>query len=522
MSKLTIPIAAALAMAAIAQTFAASGSDWPQIGGPNRDGTVPNSSKLMDAWPKEGPPLVWKSEWVPGFMGGGCGGPVVADGRIYVYVSKQPASGTGKFRMVTDEGLHSAGWIPGISDDLAKKVEAAWASADRPDSKGWAWLKFGDAKTLEKEQLEFLAKTPDLDKYIKDFLAKLTPEEQKKFGAAIRNRLCIPKPRGNDGGFTWEQLAKLSKMKDAEFPSATIWAGELGKVRGGAPMWHHFNMLEWFRSWWAHTHKFSDTLVCVDAATGKIQWKQDFPVNDETTYKLRHDEDQGHFVINCGNLLGVCSWPAVSNGKVHFTGAMGLYCVSAKDGKLLWKVRREPLHPSVLVTGGMVYHCGTAYDAETGQIRWKTPLWRGIPQWGENGNNGSPKLWVHEGKTFILADNGVGVICCLDPETGKEMWTFPTSPRMGPGYGVRGDILVVGEGRYKMTPTGIVSDGKFGEKAYFGGGGHTFWQGHLYQNTQGAGDGAARISGLSCFDLDTHEVKWNNKYAGGPAILADG
>ena len=46
-----------------AQGFA--GQSWPQWRGPNRDGVVLNSPKLMDEWPKEGPPLLWKSGVIP-------------------------------------------------------------------------------------------------------------------------------------------------------------------------------------------------------------------------------------------------------------------------------------------------------------------------------------------------------------------------------------------------------------------------------------------------------------------------
>ena len=61
--------------------------DWPQYCGPGRDGIVPAGPKLLEEWPKEGPPLLWKSDLIPGWTQGGCAGPVVADGRVFVYAT---------------------------------------------------------------------------------------------------------------------------------------------------------------------------------------------------------------------------------------------------------------------------------------------------------------------------------------------------------------------------------------------------------------------------------------------------
>ncbi|MFI4877101.1 MAG: PQQ-binding-like beta-propeller repeat protein [Blastopirellula sp. JB062] len=53
--------------------------EWPQILGPTRNGVAQNE-KLADAWPAEGPPLVWKKS-----VGSGYAGPVIADGRVILF-----------------------------------------------------------------------------------------------------------------------------------------------------------------------------------------------------------------------------------------------------------------------------------------------------------------------------------------------------------------------------------------------------------------------------------------------------
>ncbi|NDB75291.1 MAG: hypothetical protein EB141_06540 [Verrucomicrobia bacterium] len=73
-------------------------SDWNQWRGPNRNGVAQHSPKLADAWGPEGPVLVWKSaeKIVGGPKKGGSfsnyGSPVVAEGKVYLYVHDQVAA----------------------------------------------------------------------------------------------------------------------------------------------------------------------------------------------------------------------------------------------------------------------------------------------------------------------------------------------------------------------------------------------------------------------------------------------
>jgi outer membrane protein assembly factor BamB len=57
----------------------AQGEDWPQFLGPARDGHY-SGPELTAAWPKSGPPLVWKID-----VGHGFSGPVVARGRVILF-----------------------------------------------------------------------------------------------------------------------------------------------------------------------------------------------------------------------------------------------------------------------------------------------------------------------------------------------------------------------------------------------------------------------------------------------------
>src|SRR5437762_4469729 len=54
-------------------------SDWPQFLGPTRNG-VYGGTALPEAWPKEGPPVVWQKK-----VGQGFSGPVVASGKLILF-----------------------------------------------------------------------------------------------------------------------------------------------------------------------------------------------------------------------------------------------------------------------------------------------------------------------------------------------------------------------------------------------------------------------------------------------------
>ncbi len=67
------------ALALILFARVAVGGDWPQILGPHRNGQAAGE-KLLDAWPKAGPPVLWTHP-----VGSGFAGPVAAGGRVIVF-----------------------------------------------------------------------------------------------------------------------------------------------------------------------------------------------------------------------------------------------------------------------------------------------------------------------------------------------------------------------------------------------------------------------------------------------------
>ena len=78
MRKYVTLVVTALLMQSLCQSLSAAQSDWPQWRGPNRDGLSADTG-LLQEWPKEGPPLLWKATG----LGAGYSGVSLAGQRIF-------------------------------------------------------------------------------------------------------------------------------------------------------------------------------------------------------------------------------------------------------------------------------------------------------------------------------------------------------------------------------------------------------------------------------------------------------
>jgi outer membrane protein assembly factor BamB len=119
-----------------------------------------------------------------------------------------------------------------------------------------------------------------------------------------------------------------------------------------------------------------EVIACLDAATGQPKWKYSYP----TSYRDDFGFDEGPRATPC-----------LTNGRVYTFGAEGmLTCLNTADGSLLWQVNtKKDFHPrkgffgvgcsplvennAVLLNVGGAGGAGlAAFDAATGQVRWKT------------------------------------------------------------------------------------------------------------------------------------------------------
>lgn len=447
---------------------AAAETDWPQWRGPNRDGIAPESPKLLEAWPAEGPKLLWKSTPMPSGQDGGLGSVAVADGKAFVYVNWKTEIPIEK-RVLSSQTLNNLGWIADLPEELAQKIEEARLSDKRTGLKG-----------------------EELTKYIKEFVAANLetpapaagqPNLVQKFGGYVNTRLN----KGADA-LPWDVLAKLNGIRDMEFPNAADFEKlmtELGvpeaarkQVLGAVP---------------AKAASYTDTVICLDAATGKEVWKREFPGR--------------------GYDWGCSATPTIAGDKCYVTASNArLYCLSAKDGTVSWIAATKNGgrdSSSVLVVGNAAYVFGgelLAYNKETGRQLWSQPKVRAT----EN----SVVLWANGGKNYLIC-NTQDKVHCVDPDSGAVLWQADGGGCTSAA--ILGDNMVLYSERgllaYTLTPQS--AQPLWAKKEWRDRGASAI----IHQ------DCVYIVGGrIGCADLKTGAVKWE-KPAGGEItspIMADG
>lgn len=375
--------------------FPAQSADWAQWRGPSRNGIAAESPSLADKWAADGPKKLWESEEpIPGGGAGGYGSPVVADGRVFMFVCwkyREPL----ETRTLATKALEQLGWIAEKPpEDLLKAIEAARVSDERAALKG-----------------------RDAQEWVRKWVAeKLDADQQKKFGRFVTQRLNEAKD-----AIPLDVLDKLATIKDkplANHAALDQWFADNGI---GGPLKDRIA-----KSFPVDEEKAHDTIVCLDAATGKTLWKKQYP-------GVPHQH-------------GSSSTPCIADGRCYVAGSDGgIYCLDAKTGDEVWKAqvgKGDKNSSFVVVDGVAIIAAGplTGFDAATGKVLWS--------QKAVGPTNSSPAYWEKDGKTYLLVGGS-----CIDPKTGDVLWKSP-----GPGNStpaIVGDHMVV-----------LTGDGKIGVIAY--------------------------------------------------------
>ena len=162
-----------------------------------------------------------------------------------------------------------------------------------------------------------------------------------------------------------------------------------------------------------------EIILCLDAASGKELWKNQYPSSAVTG--------------PAGSHPGPRSTPAFSNGKVVTFGATAiLSCLDAKSGKLIWR-RENPTNAvpqfftgmsPLLVDNICIAHVGTkengeilALDLNTGKEIWK---WA-----GDGPAYASPSIMTVDGKKHLIVQTEKNLMA-LNPTDGKLLWQVAT------------------------------------------------------------------------------------------------
>lgn len=162
-----------------------------------------------------------------------------------------------------------------------------------------------------------------------------------------------------------------------------------------------------------------EVILCLDAATGKELWKNQYASAALTGPASSHP--------------GPRSTPAVAEGKVVTFGATAiLSCLDANTGKLLWR-RENPANAFPQFYTGMsplivdnlcIVHAGTndngqviALDLKTGNEKW---IWS-----GDGPAYASPSIMTFEGRKHLIVQTEKNLLA-LDLADGKLLWQVVT------------------------------------------------------------------------------------------------
>ncbi len=360
-------------------------ADWPQWRGPLRNGVLPDSPKLLDAWPKGELKQLWDSEEIPSNDEGGLSSVVVAGGRAVLSVvwHREIPSETRQINelIVRQLGHQSTG---ALGPELVKKMEDT---------------RLALSPTLRGKKLEDFAK---------EWVEANLDEKQRKLYAGFVEKRFKKGPLA----MPLDVLDKLAGQQQRIFANDAelrVWLEEQ-KFSDDVKK----QILEVVPP----TRRIAeDTVVCLDLATGKTLWKTAAP-----------GEPTGR---------GSSSTPCIADGRVFALGSVAAYAVDLATGKALWSAKLAQKGPgsSPLATADAVFINAKhlhALDAKTGRELWK--------QEKAGGGNSSPVAWTVGDRTLILS-NGRAALDAVDAKTGEIVWSVPGGGDCTPA--ITGDLLAV-------------------------------------------------------------------------------
>jgi outer membrane protein assembly factor BamB len=324
----------------------------------------------LDHWEGDGPRQLWESEEIPSDDDGGHGSVVVAGGRVYLSVvwHRDVPSET---RTITDLILRvrlNYQNPAALGKELVDKIETA------------------------REALPPSLRGAKLDAYIESFVSENLDRKKRELFAGYvggrfkKGRLAIP----------LEDYEKLRSKLEQPFASQAdfeAWVNAQGFAE-------HVKQAV-FEAVPASKRMAEDTVVCLEAASGKTLWMTRAP-----------GEPKGR---NCS------STPCVSGGRVFAIGSTHLYAMDAGTGELEWSQplpAKAPGSSPLVVDGTVVILAGKlcAFDAVSGNKIWE--------QASVTGSNASPVIW-EGGEEKVVVCNGRNALFGVNIANGNILWTTP-------------------------------------------------------------------------------------------------
>ncbi|MCW8129955.1 MAG: PQQ-like beta-propeller repeat protein [Planctomycetota bacterium] len=319
---------------------AAAEGDWPQFLGPNRDGIAAGGPQLLNAWPKSGPKLLWKSDPLPAAPSWGIGSPVVAGGKVYTFSCVfQPQSG-----------------IAPIDAELLASLQEK-KQGHEADMEWIASLQGKEVKTYHEFERLLRKKWYNYTHghwCAKDLLAH-AKKLYKKNQAAIETLTCLdaatgkelwrkefdvtnpPSPAYEGEGYGFSGVPAIYKDKLCFAGASGVYCLDLKK--NGDLVWQakgegtHSSPLVWN----GVVYVLAQELAAYDLETGQERWRQPAVKCDSTCPGVWTNEGQTYLLCPLGNYSSVA-------------------CIDAASGKVRWKVPSTMygVKPTPMVSGDIM------------------------------------------------------------------------------------------------------------------------------------------------------------------------
>ena len=357
-------------------TFEVRSEDWPQWGGPNRD-HVSKESNLLQQWPEGGPKRIWLSK----DAGLGYAGISVVEGRLYT----MGARGGSEFLLALDVKDGKELW----ATEIAPTLKNGWGDGPR----GTPTVHQGNVYALSGRGTLMAASAKDGKTVWKKTMEELggkVPGWGFTESPLVENGLVYCTPGGSKGA-----LAAL----DAK-TGAVKWQSQDFTV----PESHYSSIvpadINGVRQLVQLTEK---ALVGIDAKTGKLLWKTDYP-----------------------GRTAVIPTPIVKGNKVYATAAYETGVSKLVEIDPQNKVKEIYSNKSLVNHhGGVVLVQDHVYGFSESSRSWVCQVFATGEQAWSDKSLGKGAVTYAGGRLYCLAEEkGIVVLAEASPQAWKEHGRF--------------------------------------------------------------------------------------------------
>jgi outer membrane protein assembly factor BamB len=359
--------------------FPDSAADWPAWRGKDRTG-ISTDKGLLKKWPKGGPALDWKVS----DLGSGFATPAVAEGKIYLVAGRDKK----EFLLCLSEADGSKEWEVEIGPIAGVGYPGPRSTPTIDDDSIVVLGSDGELVVLDKSSHGVRWKAQYRKQYGGKYGAWGYAESPLVDGDKI---ICTP------GGGDSTMIA-ISK-KDGE----VLWKCP---IPGGNTAAYSSPIVAMAGKKKQYVNFISDSLVGVDAETGKLAWR----------YK-----ESANGTANCSS--AIYSAGLVFSASGYGTGG-GLVKISPKDAtQVYFKKEMQNHHGGMVLIGNYLYGVNeralVCLEFKTGKIVW------------QNRCVGKGSIAAADGLLVVRSEQGPIALVAADPKSYRELGRFEQPDRSG-------------------------------------------------------------------------------------------